>query len=79
MNAVYIYSMNRDVDIKKWRRRTHRGRRKSLLRATVMNGEQLAERHGCIVDELETVLRQKNVPYHKDSTGAIWASVYLER
>lgn len=44
-----------------------------------MNGEQLAERHGCIVDELETVLRQKNVPYHKDSTGAIWASVYLER
>ena len=41
----------------------------------ILSSEELAQHFGIAVERLESHLIGLNIPFHKDSTGELWASV----
>ena len=57
------------------------GRVKRRVRAgqrIVMQSEELCTHFGIDSDKLEGLLLERNLPFHKDSNGQIWASIDAE-
>jgi hypothetical protein len=53
----------------------HRRRHRRRHRTIILDGEELSLKYGVQLDALEAYLLANQLPYHKDSQGAIWASV----
>jgi hypothetical protein len=53
----------------------HRQRTRRRSRALVLNGDDLAAHFGVARKDLQNHLDAKQIPYHLDSRGEIWASI----
>lgn len=61
--------------MEKFLRPLHRQRNRRRARAIIFDGDELAEKYGVELETLEDYLLAHKLAYHKDSQGAIWASV----
>ena len=52
----------------------HRQRTRRRSRLTVLGNEDLAAHHCVRMSELERYLLKRQIPFHKDSAGNVWAS-----
>ena len=67
--------MDERIDLKKWRKRGHRTRRSSYKRIVVLNRQDLAQAFECEPDEVEAQLKDRDIRFHRDSLGEVWASL----
>lgn len=51
-----------------------RGSRRHRRQAEVLDQNELAKALQCEVDRVEQQLKRRDLPYHKDSSGQIWAT-----
>lgn len=57
----------------------HRQRTRRRSRLTVLGNEDLASHYCVHRNELERYLQHRQIPFHKDSAGNVWASCERER
>lgn len=58
--------------------RLHRQRRRRRGRVIVLKDQELAEHFGCTIEALPGHLDGLAIGYHRDSRGAIWASLKVD-
>ena len=53
----------------------HRRRKPRHTRVTVLSGQELADHLGVPLSAVRQTLEARNIRYHKDARGALWATL----